>query len=362
VLRRTQRACTFPEVIAQPSTAPLKRRVAGVAVVIAIVLLQLASWYVANRDLGRALSVALFLAIEMPPVMLALSALFAWARRTERSVVFAVLLGLAISGLLGVCFGALFTGVAELWPNANLRLSTTQPLSLLRACIFGFTYALGHFGLWALAFALPVALEAAKIRSLEAEQLRVVADLARLRGHLEPHFLLNTLNAIAGLVTEDPAEARRLIAALGDLLRDALKDEDEMQTLEAQLNWLKRYAEIHEARHRGALLFKWEIDPASTGVMVPRLLLQPLVENAITHGALRRKGGGEVVIRTASGDGSTVLCTIEDNGPGMPSSVRAGAFGLESVRRRLALRFPHASRFTIESDERGTRSMVQVPR
>jgi LytS/YehU family sensor histidine kinase len=91
-------------------------------------------------------------------------------------------------------------------------------------------------------------------------------------------------------------------------------------------------------------------------------LLQPLVENAVTHGALRRRGGGAVTIRTSAGEGATVLCSIEDNGPGMPAEVRSGAFGLESVRRRLALRFPERSRFTIESSEQGTRSVVEVPR
>lgn len=330
--------------------------------VTAVVLVQVASWYVVNRDVGRAVSVALFHVVEMPPVLLALSALYAWARRNAQGLAFMIGVGLLVSGLLGVIAGAAFSSVSEAFPELGLKLSTSQPPSLLRACIFGFTNGLGHFGLWALAFALPVALEDAQIRSLEAEQLRVQAELARLRGHLEPHFLLNTLNAIAGLVTEDVKEARRLLSALGDLLRDALKDEDEMQTLDAQLEWLKRYAQILEARHRGSLAFRWEIDPASSSVMVPRLLLQPLVENAVTHGALRRKGGGEVVIRTAPGEGASVVCTIEDNGPGIPGPVRDGAFGLESVRRRLALRYPQRSSFTIDSTSAGTRSVVQVPR
>lgn len=327
-----------------------------------VVLLQIASWYVANRDLSRALSVALFLAIEMPPVMWALSTLFSWARRHEHSALSTIVRGLLLSGALGVLFGASFWALADAFPQAGLKLSTSQPLSLLRACIFGFTSALGHFGLWALAFALPVALADAKVRALEAEQLRAASELARLRGHLEPHFLLNTLNAIAGLVTEDAKEARRLLVCLGDLLRDALRDGNEMQSLGAQLEWLRRYAEILEARHRGTLTFTWHVDPSSLEVLLPRLLLQPLVENAVTHGALRRHGGGEVTIRTSTVTGTKVVCSVEDNGPGMPDSVRTGAFGLESVRRRLALKFPQGSRFTIESSPTGTRSVVEIPR
>jgi LytS/YehU family sensor histidine kinase len=235
--------------------------------------------------------------------------------------------------------------------------------------LFGITYALSHFGLWALAFLLPAVVELGRVRmletdklQLEAEKLRGAAELARLRAHLEPHFLLNTLNAIAGLVTEDPREARRLLAALGDLLRDALRDEDEMQTLDAQVSWLRRYAEILEARHRGGLRFDWDIAPESREVLLPRLLLQPLVENAVKHGALRRVGGGQVTIRTRV-EGDSMVCVVEDNGPGMPATgIRTGAFGLKSVRRRLELRYPDRARLSLESGSGVTRSIVELPR
>jgi LytS/YehU family sensor histidine kinase len=239
----------------------------------------------------------------------------------------------------------------------------------MRGVLFGFTQGLGHFGLWTLAFALPVAIEDARVRALEAQTLRLEADrlrteaeLAGLRAHLQPHFLLNTLNAIAGLISEDVKEARRLLVCLGDLLRDALHGEDEMQTLAAQLTWLQRYAEILETRHRGALVFRWQVDPASTDVLVPRLLLQPLLENAVQHGALRRGGGGEVAVGVQPGEHGSVLCTVEDNGPGMPAELRAGGFGLQSVRRRLELRYGERARFALESSAAGTRSIVQLPR
>jgi signal transduction histidine kinase len=346
-----------------PVTPPsIRQRATGIAIVAAVVLLQVASQYVNNRDLGRMGSVLLFVAVEMPPLMLLLTALFDQTRKREPNLALTVIGGIAVSGAVGMLFGAIFWFAAEQLPDLGLHLSTSQPLSLLRAIIFGFTNALGHFGLWTLAFALPMALQDARVRSIEAEQLRVNAELASLRSRLEPHFLLNTLNAIAGLVTEDVKEARRLLVCLGDLLRDALHEEDELQTLDKQLEWLKRYAEILETRHRGSLKFRWEIDPGSQAVMLPRLLLQPLVENAVTHGALRRGEGGEVIIRTAPGADSTVVCTIEDNGPGMPAEVRSGAFGLQSVRRRLELRYANRSNFTIESSSAGTRTIVQLPR
>ena len=114
---------------------------------------------------------------------------------------------------------------------------------------FGLVLGVLHTGIWALAFVFPYVAEDARLRALEAdklrleaEQLKSAAELARLRSQLEPHFLLNTLNAIAGLVTEDPREARRLLACLGDLLRDSLRDGDELQPLEDEIAWLRRYA------------------------------------------------------------------------------------------------------------------------
>ena len=244
-----------------------------------------------------------------------------------------------------------------------MRLFSFKEMSLLRGSLFGFTQALGHFGLWTLAFALPAALDDARVRALEADklrleadQLRAAAELARLRAQLEPHFLLNTLNAIAGLVTEDSSEARRLLVCLGDLLRDSLHDADELQTLDAQLAWLKRYAEILESRHRGALAFSWEVDPGVDAVLVPRLLLQPLRRErgqARRAAPARRRRGHrprfEAARRRPTRD---VHGRGQRPGP-RRREPRAGAFGLQSVRRRLELQVTRAPRFRIESSTEG---------
>lgn len=353
-----------------PASSPSFRRyAAGSYVLVAVVLLQVCSQYLSNTDSHRLYSVLLFLLLELPPLMLALTWLFGRARQRERSMLFMVPLGLACAGAFGCAFGAAFFWLSEQLPELGLRLFTYKEMSLQRAVLFGFTNALGHLGLWTLAFALPFALDDARVRALEADKLRLeaerlrsAAELAGLRSQLEPHFLLNTLNAIAGLIHEDAREARKLLVCLGDLLRDTLRDESELQTLSAQLEWLKRYAEILETRHRGALIFRWHVDPAMHSVMVPRLLLQPLLENAVKHGALRRGEGGEVIVRIEPGQGGTVTCTIEDNGPGMPAEQRNGGIGLQSVRRRLELRYAERSRFAIESSPAGTRSIVQLPR
>jgi signal transduction histidine kinase len=346
-----------------PSASP-NRPLLGTAVVVGVMLLQFAIDVIAGRESARIVARLIFLAVELPVLMLALSSAFSFsiARRMSASRGLGVSVGIATA--IGAIFGLLYGLAAMQFPA--LRLHFPNGLSLARSTLFGVLSAQLYFGLWALAFVYPFAVESASVRTLEAQQLRSEAELAHLRTHLEPHFILNTLNAIAGLVTEDPKEARRLLVCLGDLLRDAVQETGEVQRLDKQVAWLRRYAQILEARHRGALAFRWDVAPECAGVILPRLLLQPLVENAVKHGALRRQdGAGEVVIRANKRSDGGLVCVVEDNGPGMPdpqmpvSKMRAGAFGLQAVRRQLALEAPNAS-LRFDSSPAGTRSIVEI--
>lgn len=352
-------------------TSGRRRRLLGVGVVALVVMLQLTTQAAAGHDRGRLLSSVLFLLVELPLLMTALSLLYATASRRNIGSLRTLAAGIVLAGLLGAAVGALFWQLNQHFPWIRMH-SGKSPALLVRATLWGLTHGVLHFGLWTLAFVFPFAIEDARVRSLEAETLRLeaeklrgAAELARLRAHLEPHFLLNTLNAIAGFVTDDPREARRLLVCLGDLLRDSLRDEDEMQSLDEQVSWLQRYAEILEARHAGHLVFRWEIAGEVRSIRLPRLLLQPLVENAVKHGALRRPGGGEVTVRaTLQGDGesSRMVCVIEDNGPGVSArETRSGAFGLHAVRRRLALKYAGNATLRLESNEAGARATVELP-
>jgi signal transduction histidine kinase len=348
------------------------RRLVGVGIIALVQLLQVVTQYLVGHERGRLLSHLVYLTIGLPLLMGTFSLGFAHATRRRLGPVPTILSGVVVASVLGAAVGYAMWLLAQVFPI--LRPHPEATWKLARALQFGLMYGLGNFALWSLAFVLPFAVEDARIHlleadklRLEAEKLRTAAELARLRAHLEPHFLLNTLNAIAGLVADDPREARRLLVCLGDLLRDALKEEDEMQTLDEQVRWLRRYAEILEARHPGHLLFKWQIAEESRSVLLPRLLLQPLVENAVKHGALRRGREGEVTVRAELvGDGTTssrLVCVVEDNGPGIPETeTRSGAFGLHAVRRRLELKFLGQASLRLESSSEGTRSIVELPR
>jgi hypothetical protein len=351
-----------------------RRRLMGIGIVLIVPLLQLGTQLIMGHDKSRLLANLLYLLIGTPIMMLTFSAGYTWATRRKLGVGATLLVGVVVACLVGPLVGVAINAWGPHPPprHPELPMPPPRPYAFVeRGILFGITYGLFSYGLWALAFVFPFAAEDARVRSLEAEtlkleaeKLKTSAELAHLRAHLQPHFLLNTLNAIAGLVTEDPKEARRLLVALGELLRDALRDENEMQTLDEQVAWLRRYAQILETRHGGQLAFRWEIADATRDVLLPRLLLQPLVENAVKHGALKRAGGGTVVVKTVldTTADEKVVCTIEDDGPGVPDSeTRNGAFGLRAVRRRLELRWAGGAELRLESDENGTRSVVQFP-
>lgn len=317
---------------------------------------------------------SLYFALEAPVVLVGLSLYYERATRLRPGTVRTLLASLGLSGVLGASWSGVFLVAASI-----LRVSLSpdgRRVPVAGALVFGAFWGIVLCVTWAIGFIYPAAAEDARLRALEAEKhrleaeklkleaerLRTAAELAHLRSQLEPHFLLNTLNAVAGLVTMRPKEARRLLGCLGDLLRDSLRDPQEMQTIGEEISWLRRYAEILESRHVGSLRFRWEVERATEGVLVPRLLLQPLVENAVNHGALQRSGEGEVLVRVCTEDGERVVCMIEDNGPGLPDGApRSGAFGLRSVRRRLELKYEDAT-LRLESSTTGTRAIIRLPR
>ena len=323
-----------------------------------IALLQLASEFLGTHDIVRLLSKSIALLIGLPLLVVLANGVFRRAVRKR----FGVVAPLSVAAVAaGIFFAGLLRGTRAVISSIVPLPPNYEPFGEGDVLRVGFTMGLTYFALWALVFVLPVVVEDARVRALEADKLRTQAELVQLRSHLEPHFLLNTLNAIAGLVTEDPRQARQLLGNLGDLLRDSIAPGGEMQTLDEQVEWLRRYAQILETRHAGNLIFRWEIGDGTSRALLPRLLLQPLVENAVKHGALRRAGGGEITVRTEL-SGPKLVCTIEDNGPGVPNkATRPGAFGLVSVRRRLSLRYSEAATLRLESSAAGTRSVVELP-
>ncbi|MET0594769.1 MAG: histidine kinase [Polyangiaceae bacterium] len=347
-----------------PRLLERRRWAVGIAVMAAALVMQTIPAIVTGRDGGRIFGMVVFWALEMPALMVALSIAFEFGSCRRFGPTRMLIMSMTLAALVGMLFGVAFCFVGKSIPS--IAATWKHPVTYLRASMFGLMFAEFHCGVWALAFVYPYAADDARHRAAEAERLRTAAELTRLRSQLEPHFILNTLNTIAGLVTQEPRKARRLLACLGDLLRDVLSESEEMQPLEDEVAWLRRYAEILESRHDGNLSFHWEIEERARDVLLPRFLLQPLVENAVKHGALQRLKGGTVrvhatIVQRERRAAPRLVCVVEDNGPGMTAQPpRAGAIGLKSVRRRLELKYADAA-LRCETSAEGTRWIVDLP-
>lgn len=185
------------------------------------------------------------------------------------------------------------------------------------------------------------------------------ARLAQLTAQIEPHFMFNTLNAISNRVHEDADAADRMIAAFADLLRAALVESGDAEVRVADdALWLERYFELMRERSRGKLVATVAVDPAVADARIPRLLLQPLVENAFEHGLASGRGRVTVAVTAVGG---RLLCTVEDDGTGIAARPGSGV-GLSNVRGRLELMYPSDHRFAIAPrGGGGTRIEIELP-
>src|SRR5438132_566263 len=193
------------------------------------------------------------------------------------------------------------------------------------------------FGAWT-AVALLFSIQMHYQTSSSAERLEmklVQARLDALVGQLQPHFLFNTLHTISAFVLEDPKQANRMITRLSELLRQSFNSESgPLVTLEEELELLDHYVAIQEARFGDRLRVTFRVDPRAAAALVPTLLLQPLVENAIRHGVDPSGGVAEVEI-AATRVGDNVHLEVRDNGPGIGAPHGRSGLGLTNTRARL---------------------------
>jgi len=185
-----------------------------------------------------------------------------------------------------------------------------------------------------------------RYRTQREESLRVAAQLraqlaeARLdalRMQLDPHFLFNTLNAISSLVERDPRGVRRMISRLSDLLRHTIEGSSEQEiSLREELDLLRRYLEIMEVRFQGRLEITTDVQERAMDALVPNLILQPIVENAIKHGVNKIDGIGRIALRGRI-DGGQLVLSVENNAPlAALGSGDGPGVGVRNTRARLA--------------------------
>jgi two-component system, LytTR family, sensor kinase len=192
-------------------------------------------------------------------------------------------------------------------------------------------------------------------RLRRAEALAHEARLRALRLQLNPHFLFNTLNAVSTLVAEGrSAEANRMLARLSDFLRSTLErtETDEIPLAE-EIDFIGQYLEIEEARLGGRLRVEIGVEPGTEIALVPPLILQPLVENAVRHAIQPREGGGAIEVTARRRDRHLVLGVVDD-GPGIEAASAEGqGVGLTNTRQRLAELYGERAELLLGSGPRG---------
>lgn len=204
-------------------------------------------------------------------------------------------------------------------------------------------------------------------RERELSRSQLEAQLARARlqslaAQVQPHFLFNTLNAISTLVHVAPERAERSIAHLSDMLRATLAQtsRDEVP-LREEVNLLGSYLEIERMRLGTRVAIHTDFPAESLPALVPHLLLQPLVENAIRHGVSGRMGPGSISVSTAVEDGFITL-TVADDGVGMTPGRQRKGIGLSNTRARLQQLYSDRHSFTIDSTPgKGTVIRIAIP-
>lgn len=214
------------------------------------------------------------------------------------------------------------------------------------------------------------------------------AELIALQAQINPHFLYNTLDAINWMLIEkDEMEISDIVVSLGDILRYSLQDNEELVTFREELHYIESYLCIQKSRLESRLQTELEIEDEALGYQVPKLILQPIVENAVRHGIERTKEGGQIRITAklkeninSSAHGKELWITVSDNGPGMSSeelnrckeqifgcreSDKTGkrqSIGMRNVYRRIQLLFGADNGMLIESKENaGTKVTLILP-
>lgn len=200
------------------------------------------------------------------------------------------------------------------------------------------------------------------VREATLERALAESRLHALQLQLQPHFLFNALNTIASRVHDDPMHADRLIGRLADLLRVSYRRNDAaLVPFREELALLEAYTDLMRARFGESLLLEVHAGTVHDKALVPPLLLQPLVENAVRHGRLERDGQAHIRVEAHAADGRIAL-RVFDDGPGVTGGAPRFGTGLSTTAQRLALLFGREGTLTVRNaDGGGFEVLVEMP-
>jgi two-component system LytT family sensor kinase len=199
----------------------------------------------------------------------------------------------------------------------------------------------------------------------EQQRLLMQARLESLTSQINPHFLFNTLNSVSTLIRINPEQARTMVSRLSRIMRRRLRNQEHFTPLRDELEFIEDYLSIELVRFGDKLRVVKHIDPLTSDMLVPSMLLQPLVENSIKHGIAGKVDGGTITLR-ARRNNDRLLIEVEDDGVGIPeaelSNILNKGIGVSNVKERLKVLYNQDYRMLIDSQPgRGTRIEIEVP-
>jgi two-component system, LytTR family, sensor histidine kinase AlgZ len=218
-------------------------------------------------------------------------------------------------------------------------------------------------GMWLAVYLAVLAVRrrrAAEMNALRAELAGREARLRSLQQQLNPHFLFNCLNSLRGMIDEDRGRAQQMVTRLAELLRASLRaDETSAIPLEEELATVDAYLDLESVRLEERLRIRREIEPAARGALVPSMLVQGLVENALKHGIAQLPQGGGLVLRVAR-EGETLR--VEVGNTGRLRTDQSGGIGLRNARERLRLLYGERAGVDLSEEPAGwVRATVVLP-
>jgi two-component sensor histidine kinase len=254
-------------------------------------------------------------------------------------------------------FDNMGTSPNAFWPRFLSRMQGAFGSDLLvYGAVIGVCYAIDYYRKY-------------REREFMASQLEAQlaqAQLESLRTQLHPHFLFNTLNSIVGLVRDNRNDAAvNMLVGLSDLLRRALEHSTQQEVeLKEEIEFLQLYLNIQQMRFSDRLGIELDIDPETTGALVPSLILQPLAENALRHGISRSLAAGIVGISSKI-EGNFLRLTVFDNGAGLPENWQlksSAGIGLANTAARLQQLYGETQRLDVRNrPEGGVEVVIVVP-
>ena len=202
-------------------------------------------------------------------------------------------------------------------------------------------------------------------RLQEQETLLLAAKIEALKSQINPHFLFNTLTSISSLIRQEPDTARMLIIKLSALLRRLMKSHEHFVSLREELESVDEYLDIEVVRFGSTLRVHKDIAADALDLIVPSMILQPLVENAIKHGLARKIGPGSLTLRAMRVGGRAVI-EVEDDGMGFLierlGQPMSSGIGLANVRERLRVIYGASCQLALVSEPgKGTRARIEIP-